>query len=782
LKNLPLQVRGARENNLQNLDIDLPRGGIIVLTGPSGSGKSSLAIDTLHAEGQRRLIEALGAGRSYRLRRPAVSLITGLPPTVGVLQHATRSSRSTVGTLTETGPLLRTLAAHDGVCHCPVCDKPLPALPAEHITARLAALPQGTRLTLLAPVRQRDLAPARILDEIHLQGFARVRIDGELCRLDEAPALTGDTRPTIEVVIDRIKVTPDKRARIFEAVQTALAAGDGRLMALTTPDAPLLQMADHPYCFDHDCTLPRLTPRRLSAGSAEGTCETCSGSGCDTCDSTGLSDTALGVRLGGRPLRDWLVSPLSDVQAWLTALETQAGAAALRAELSRRLDVLLGLKLGHLPLSRRAPALSTGEHGRARLAGQTGHALSGVMFVIDEPSAGLHPAELPALSVYLRSLRDAGNTVLVVDHHPAILAAADHHLRFGPGAGPAGGRLLYSGPPEPVKADAMPTTTGKTPSRSVIKLVGARGKNLRGLTFVAPKGKWTAVSGVSGSGKTALISETLAPAVAQHLGQKGSPLPFDKLTGVSKLRRLLQLDRAPLGRSWRSCTATAVGVWTSVRNLLSSTRASKIRGFGPERFSFNRAGGRCEACLGAGRRRLDLDYLPDAVVTCEVCEGRRFDGATLSVEYRGASVHDILQMSINEARQHFANQPRILRTLTALSDVGLGYLPLGQTADTFSGGEAQRVRLAGELARSGPSTALGDTLVVLDEPAAALHPDDVGPIRDALRRLVSRGATLVTVASAPALLRAADHLVILGPGAGPDGGDIVEQGAPTQAG
>ncbi|MFT4977673.1 MAG: excinuclease ABC subunit A, partial [Myxococcota bacterium] len=363
---------------------------------------------------------------------------------------------------------------------------------------------------------------------------------------------------------------------------------------------------------------------------------------------------------------------------------------------------------------------------------------------------------------------------------PAVLAAADHHLRFGPGAGPQGGRLLHSGAPEPARAAPMPTATAGPPTtRPQLVLTGARGRNLKDVTFRAPRGRWTAICGVSGSGKTALITDTLAPAVGAVLGLKAAPLPFDTLKGTAGLLRLLQLDRAPVGRSWRSCTATAVGAWTSIRNLLSSTRASRIRGFGAERFSFNRKGGRCEACHGAGRRKLDLDYLPDATVICEICEGRRFDSATLSVEYRGASVHDILEMSVSDARRHFANQPRILRILTALSDVGLGYLPLGQTADTFSGGEAQRVRLAGELARTGPGDSLAGTLVVLDEPASALHPDDVGPISDSLRRLVSRGATLVTVASTPALLQEADHLVILGPGAGPEGGRIVSEGPPV---
>lgn len=769
-----IQVRGARQNNLQNLDINLPRGTIIVLTGPSGSGKSSLAVDTLHAEGQRRLVEALGAGRSHSLRRPDVSLITGLPPTVGVLQHAHRSQRSTLGTLTEAGPLLRTLTAHDGVCHCPRCDKPLPALPAERIAAALGALDEGTRLTLLAPVSSDN--PARLLDEIHLQGFARVRIDGAMHRLDEAPALSGPDH-TIEIVVDRIKVSAAKRARLFEGVQTALAAGAGRLIALSGGDEPL-RYADHPHCFDDDLSLPALTPRQLSVGSPEGACPDCEGAGCATCHDTGLGPLPRRARLGGKPLQQWLTAPIADVAGWLTELETQPGAAPLRAELARRLDVLLSLGLGHLPLCRRAPDLSTGEHGRARLAGQTGHELSGVLFVIDEPSAGLHPAEIPALTAHLRALKEAGNTVLVVDHHPAVLAAADHHLQFGPGAGPQGGQLLHSGPPLPVKAEPMPSAAGGPPSGRAITLSGARGKNLRGADLHAPLGQWTAVCGVSGSGKTALVTETFAPALAAAIGQKGAPLPHDALQGADKVARLITLDRAPIGRSWRSCTATAVGVWTSIRNLLSSTRAARIRGFGPERFSFNRAGGRCEACQGAGHRKLSLDYLPDAVVLCEICEGRRFDGATLSVEYGGATVHDILQMSVTAARKHFANQPRILRMLTALSDVGLGYLPLGQTADTFSGGEAQRVRLAGELARTGPAADLSATVMVLDEPAAALHPDDVAPIRDSLRRLVSRGATLVTVATTPALLRAADHLVVMGPGAGPEGGTVTAQGRP----
>lgn len=772
-----IQIRGARENNLTGVNVDLPRGALIALTGPSGSGKSSLAIDTLHAEGQRRLVEALGAGRSYRLRRPDADLITGLPPTIGVLQHATRSRRSTLGSLTEVAPLLRTLAAHTGIAHCPHCDAPLLVRSPEQITAALCQRSAGSRLTILAPIRYSS-GPGRLLDEIHQQGFARIRINGILHRLDDTPALRPDAHPTIEVVVDRIKVQPEKRARIFEAIQAALAAGDGRVMIQTLPDEPLLQFAAHPYCFTHDLSLPTLTPQRLSPNVPEGCCEECDGLGCDSCHGTGLSDTAQRLRLAGRTLLDWLTTEARSIAAWLTELPVQPGAAPLREELRRRIDLLLQLGLGHLPLGRKATDLSTGEHCRARLIGQTGHELSGVLFIIDEPSTGLHPADLPKVVAYLRHLRDAGNTVLVVDHHPAVLAAAGHHVRLGPGAGPAGGTLLHSGLPQLGMPSPLPRCQPGPAAEPAIVLSGAQGRNLKHVTLCVPRGAWTAVCGVSGSGKSALVSDTLAPAIRQHLRQKASPLPFEAISGLDGIKRLLLLDRAPMGRTWRSCTATALGVWSNIRTLLSTTRTARIRGFGPERFSFNRTGGRCEACQGAGRQRLSLDYLPDAVVRCAVCEGRRFDEATLSVQYKGASVHDILQMRVSEARQLFVNQPRILRILTALSDVGLGYLALGQTADTFSGGEAQRIRLASELARTGARSPLSDTVIVLDEPAAALHADDVIPVRDALRRLVSRGATLVTVATAPALLHAADHLVVMGPAAGPDGGTVVEQGRP----
>ncbi|MEL6345143.1 MAG: hypothetical protein AAFV53_18695 [Myxococcota bacterium] len=778
MKETTLKVRGARQNNLRNIDLDLHRDQLIVFTGPSGSGKTSLAIDTLHSEGQRRLIEALGAGRRFDLSRPDVDVITGLPPTIGVLQHAQVQSRSTVGSLTETGPLLRSLSAHHGIVHCAICDRPLPALPAERIAATLADLAEGSRLTFLAPVRrQQDGDLHRLLQEIHAQGFARVRIDGEMYHLEDAPQVNPDHPHDLEVVVDRVKVSPDRTARIFEAVQTSLAAGDGRLIVLCATSrgavADPLQFADHPYCFVDDVRWPRPTPRALSANAPEGACEHCGGRGCAVCAHTGLGPLARQVRLGEHSLQHLLTAPLSATRETLSSLPPVHGAEALQAELDRRLKTLIDLGLGHLPLSRRAPELSSGERSRTRLAGQTGHQLSGVLFVLDEPTAGLHEQDLPGVISYIKQLREGGNTVLVIDHHPLVVHNADVEVRFGPGAGPNGGLIIHNGPPQPTQQPSIPNITPRRFSGG-LRLEGASGRNLDAISVRFPNGKWTAVFGVSGSGKSTLISATLAPAVAVALGQKGEPLPYRRLTGTKGVQRLLHLDRGPVSRSARSSTATAVGVWTSIRNLLASTRSARIRGFGPQRFSFNRAGGRCEACQGVGHRTLQLDYLPDAVVICEVCEGRRFDAATLSVEYKGASVHDILEMSVDQARTHFANQPRILRMLTALRDVGLGYLPLGQTADTFSGGEAQRLRLASELARARRDS-LADTVVILDEPAAALHPDDAHHIIDSLKRLVSRGATVITVAYQPALLAAADHLIEMGPGAGPDGGTIIGQ-------
>jgi excinuclease ABC subunit A len=744
-----IEIRGAREHNLDSIDLSLPRGALIAVTGPSGSGKSSLALDTVHAEGQRRLIEALGAARLLRLSRPDVDLITGLPPTIGLSQLSLATSRSTVGTLTETSLLLRTIAAHEGLLRCPACGRAMPVHTAEQITAELLGQ-EGARLTLLAPLRRGAVGDlGRLLDELHRQGFARILLNGEQHLIEEAPPVAEDQAHDLDLVIDRIRIEPRHRERLFSSLRTGLSAGQGQVIAMLSTSTRAF--ADHPRCPEDGTTLPAPTPRAIEHP-----------------DQLHLGDASLSA------LESMSARALA---AHLAGLSLSPAGSAVRAELSRRLGILQALSLGHLPLQRSSTELSTGELSRTRLAGCTANELSGVLYVIDEPTAGLHPDDLPPVLDHLRGLVDAGNTALVIDHHPSLLSRADLQVRFGPGAGPSGGRVLHCGPPEAAVAPPLPAPTPATVSGEVIRLTGASGGNLAGVDAVFPRQKWTVICGVSGSGKSTLLSRTLAPAIQASLGLQAEPLPFTGLTGLSGIRRLLLLERTPPGRQRRSITATAAGLWTPIRGLLASTRSARIRGFSADRFSFNRPGGRCEACQGMGRQPIELDYLPGADVVCEVCEGRRFDRATLSVEFKGATVHDILEMSVDDARRHFASQPRILRILTALSEVGLGYLPLGQTADTLSGGEGQRIRLAAELSRA-VGQGLEDMVAVLDEPAAALHPTDAGHITAALRRLVSRGATLITVAYQPGLLAAADHLIVMGPGAGPAGGRILSAGPP----
>lgn len=744
-----IEIRGAREHNLDAVDLSLPRGRLIAVTGPSGSGKSSLALDTLHAEGQRRLVEALGATRALRLSRPDVDLITGLPPSIGLSQLSRATARSTVGTLTETRRLLNTLAAHEGLLHCPACRRPLPVHTTEQITTALLQH-DGARLTLLAPLRRGAVeAVGRLLDELHRQGFARVQLNGEQHLIEETPEVKPGTPHDLDLVIDRIRIGARHQERLFSSLRTALSAGQGQVIAELGKQR--LSFADHPRCPDDGSTLPAPTPRNITHPER--------------------------LHLGSLSLADLIAMPAAELIDYLTGLTLSEPGEAVRAELCRRLQLLTALGLGHLPISRSTTMLSTGELSRVRLAGCSANELSGILYVIDEPTAGLHPDDLPMVLRHLRAMVDSGNTAVVIDHHPALLTISDLQVQFGPGAGPLGGKVLHCGPPQLAHALPFPVPGPEAPAGHAIRLTGATGGNLVGVDAAFPRGKWTAICGVSGSGKSTLLTGTLVPAIQAALGQTQEPLPHSTLTGLIGIRRLLTLDRTPPGRQRRSVTATAAGLWTPIRALLASTRSARIRGFGPDRFSFNRPGGRCEACQGAGRQRVELDYLPGADVVCEVCEGRRFDRATLLVEFKGATVHDILQMTVDAARLHFSSQPRLLRILTALSEVGLGYLPLGQTANTLSGGEGQRIRLAAELSRAAGGS-LEDVVVILDEPAAALHPSDAEHITTSLLRLVRRGATLITVAYQPSLLSAADHLIVMGPGAGPDGGRILAAGPP----
>jgi excinuclease ABC subunit A len=874
---MDLSVRGAAEHNLRSVDLDLPRERLIVFTGVSGSGKSSLAFDTLHAESQRRFVEALSSYVRAQLgatRKPVYEQITGLTPSIGVSQrgHAQPSPRSTVGTLTEIHDLLRVLYARTARQHCPGCDADVTPTPSDAIVRALAGLPEGTRLVVCARLLRKDgprVALGPFLDELGRQGFARVRIDGDAHALDEVPTLDARVGHDVDVVVDRIKVAPDRRDRVQEAVDTALRVGGGALLAeIDGVDRAFTARA---RCVACDRTFPDLAPRLFSFNAPIGACPTCGGLGqlrtidpdrvvldpsrsladgaveglagapgklvlaalaklgvpgdvpwsrltweqrervlrgdatvgldgvlrtlerkmpehlvdtraCGACEGSRLGEVARAARVEGRRLPDLLAAPLTEVRAFVGGLPDAPVTRPLAEELGRRLDFLLRTGLGYLALGRSADTLSGGELQRLRLAAQAGNALSGVLYVLDEPTAGLHPEDTAALIAVLADLRDAGNTVLVVEHDPAVIAAADLVVDFGPGAGVAGGRVTFRGSPAALLAsdtvtgrwlsgrDGLAPLPPRTPS-GWITVRNARGHNLRAVDVRLPLGVLAGVTGVSGSGKSSLVDDTLARALA---GRKDA-LPHDAIEGREAVRRVLRVDQAPLGRSARSNPATATKIWDAIRQLYARTPEAKLRGFGPDRFSTAQPGGRCEACEGAGVRRVEMHFLPDVEVPCESCDGKRFDEATLACTWKGASVADVLAMPVREARGLFGALPAVAGVLGTLDALGLGYLPLGQPADTLSGGEAQRVKLARELGRPGE---VAGTLYLLDEPSVGLHPADVALLVEALRRLVDNGGSVLCVEHDPALLRACDWIVELGPGAGAAGGAVIAEGTP----
>ncbi len=876
---MDIVIRGASEHNLRSVDLDLPRERLIVFTGPSGSGKSSLAFDTLHAESQRRFVEAMSSwlrAQAGATKKPAYELLTGLTPSIGVSQrgHVVPSPRSTVGTVTDIHDLLRVLWARTGRQHCPGCGDDVTPTTVDAILRHVAATPPGARLVLLAPVaRDRTAGVRDLVEGLGRQGFARVRIDGVTVAIDEAPTVDARAPHDVDVVVDRLKVGPDgfagdKRTRLQDALDTALRVGDGAVLAE-------VDGVDHAWSTRARClkcrrSLPELAPRLFSFNSPVGACPACQGVGvvrtvdparlvrvptaslgdgaldvwtpaqrklvlpalaslgvpldvpwerlswehrtlvldgdgkqlegairsaqrrpsdawtdarpCDACGGSRLGDAARAVRVHGRTLPERLEAPLHALAAWIDTLPSDPVTAAVAEELRRRLSFLLRTGLGYLTLSRTADTLSGGELQRLRLAAQAGNQLSGVLYVLDEPTAGLHPVDTAALVAVLRDLRDAGNTVLVVEHDAQVIQAADLVVDFGPGAGRAGGTVVFRGTPDALLASDAPTgvwLSGREriqprPTRAPkgwLCLRNARGHNLRGLDVRVPLGVLVGVTGPSGSGKSSLIDDTLGRALLD----RRDALPHDGVDGRASIRRVVQVDQAPLGRGARSNPATATRIWDPIRQLLARTPEAKMRGFGPERFSTAVPAGRCEACEGEGARRVEMAFLPDVTVPCEVCDGRRFDEATLAVTWKGANAADVLAMSVREARPLFESLPAVAGVLATLDALGLGYLPLGQASDTLSGGEAQRIKLARELGRPGE---VAGTMYLLDEPSVGLHPQDVARLVDALRELVDAGGSVLCVEHDPALIAACDWVIELGPGAGVEGGAILAEGTP----
>lgn len=811
-----IRIRGARVHNLRGVDLDIPRDAVTVITGVSGSGKSSLAFDTLYAEGQRQYIDSLSAyARQYldQIPRPDVDTIDGLAPTLAIDQKPGSSgARSTVATITEVHDYLRLLFARVGTPHCGECGSSISQQSPEAICDSLLAHPQGSKLVLMAPmVRGRRGAHREVIESIRRAGLIRARVDGETYLLDELPELAPKKNHTIEAVVDRLVLRDGIETRLHESLALALRLGQGLISTLHQPDGGQWEESLHSTamaCVECGSSFAEIEPRTFSFNSPYGACPTCDGLGrtgkgetvrvCETCGGSRLCAEAMRVtiaetaihQLGAMSIgeaRDWVDQTLSDLSG-LKALV----AAPIRTEVVRRLQFLSRVGVDYLTLDRAADSLSGGELQRVRLATSIGSGLVGVCYVLDEPSIGLHPADHQRLIDCIRELQQQGNTLVIVEHDEATMLAADVLVDIGPGAGPLGGQVISRGTPKQVSRDRKSLTGDYLSGRRNVPIRSQRRRpnakswltirnvtthNLKDVTVKFPLGTLIGVSGVSGSGKSSLINDTLQPAVAGKLGLVSTPAgPHGGLTGANQIDKMIPIDQAPIGRSPRSCPATYAGVLDEIRKVFAATRESKTRGFNASRFSFNSAAGRCELCKGHGTERIEMNFLSDLFVTCSRCGGKRFNRQTLQVRFKGASVADILEMSIDEATEFFENVPRAHRLLRSLQDVGLGYLHLGQSSTTLSGGEAQRIKLGTELSR----TSTGRTLYLLDEPTTGLHFADVERLLGVLQRLVDAGNTVLVIEHNVDLLAACDWLIDLGPVGGGEGGRVLAEGTPEQ--
>lgn len=797
-----IALRGARTHNLKSVDLDLPRGQLIVVTGPSGSGKSSLAFDTLAAEGQRRYLESLSS--QFRqavgpLERPPCDLLTGLPPTIAVGQDRNTSSpRHTLGTLTEVLDHLRVLFARAGTLHCPTCGKEVVRHTPGRIVEHLLAQPEGSRWSLLAPVIRNHPVDQALLTDLASQGFLRVRLDGVQHELADLQPPRKKGSHTLEVVVDRLVVKDGVKSRLLDSLETALTVGKGVVLFAFSPrdgEAPRddLRFSTLNRCDTCELDLPELTPRLMSFNSPEGACPACQGLAqeptCTSCSGARLNPVASAVRLAGTTLPELSRLALSELEPRLASLalspNQQQIARGLLSEARARLQFLVSVGLDYLTLLHPADALSSGEASRVRLTAQLGPELSGVLYVLDEPTRGLHPADSLHLVAALRHMVAAGNTVIVVEHDPAVIAAADLVVDLGPGAGLEGGQILAVAPPSELASNPrsvtgpwlagrrIPNPPSRPPPKYWLETFNLSNGNLKSISVRIPINRMTAVTGRSGAGKSTLVMDTLEPALRGLINDRQPP-PF-RLTGANHLDKLVTIDQAPIGRSPRSNPATFTKVFDEIRQLFAATRDAKAKGFTASRFSFNAKGGRCEACEGDGQVKVEMHFLPDVWVTCESCEGRRYNDPTLSVRYKGLDIAEVLASTVAELRPIFQPVSKIARVLDTLDAVGLGYLRLGQPAQTLSGGESQRLKLARELAR--PET--GQTLYLLDEPSAGLHYVDLERLIDVLWRLVDRGNTVVLVDHRMPLVAAADWAIELGPGGGERGGHLLFEGTPA---
>ncbi len=917
-------IKGARENNLKNIDVAIPRDKLVVLTGLSGSGKSSLAFDTIYAEGQRRYVESLSSyARMFlgQMDKPDVDYIDGLSPAISIDQKTTsKNPRSTVGTVTEIYDYLRLLWARVGVPHCPKCGKEIRQQTIDQIIDQIMALPEGTRIQIMAPVvRGRKGEHTKVLEDARRSGYVRARVDGQLYELDEDIKLTKNLKHQIDIVVDRLIVRPDIVTRLTDSVETASNLAGGLVTVNLLREERDLSFSQNYACEDCGVSIEELAPRLFSFNSPFGACPTCTGLGmqlkvdpalvipdesksildgavvatgwnsirsdgisrmyfdalskkynfslrtpyaqlsdevkdiilygtrgekltleydqprgkgvlhqafegiannlerryvetqsdaskkeiesfmtacpCPACRGKRLRPEALAVTVGGLSIHDATAMPVDDEIAFFEGLNLignqQMIAAQILKEISSRLRFLQSVGLSYLTLSRSSGTLSGGESQRIRLATQIGSSLMGVLYILDEPSIGLHQRDNDKLLDTLRRLRDLGNTLIVVEHDEDTMRSADWLIDIGPGAGALGGQVVSAGTPEQVMADPNSLTgqylSGKkhieVPERrragngKWLTVRGARENNLKNIDVSVPLGTLTCVTGVSGSGKSSLVNEIIFKRLGADLNRmKAHPGRHDAVEGEEYLDKVISIDQSPIGRTPRSNPATYTNLFNDIRDLFASLPEAKARGYGPGRFSFNTKGGRCEACCGDGVLKIEMHFLADVYVPCEVCRGKRYNRETLEVRYKGKSISDVLDMTVDEALPFFSALPKIAARLQTLQDVGLGYVKLGQSSTTLSGGEAQRVKLATELSKR----STGRTIYILDEPTTGLHADDVKKLLAVLQRLVDGGNTVLVIEHNLDVIKCADYLIDLGPEGGVGGGTVVAAGTPEQ--
>ena len=880
-----IEIRGAHANNLKNVDVDIPRGKFTVMTGVSGSGKSSLAFDTIYAEGQRRYMNTLSPYAKHFmgiLEKPSVESINGLSPVIAIEQKTTGGNpRSTVGTITEIYDFLRLLFARASVAYSPLTGKEMVRYTDAQIVELIMSGYHGRKCLLLAPlVRGRKGHYRELFDQLRRKGFTGVRIDGELKELSEVDALDRYKSHFIELVVDKLKPGDGDDRRVRSSVGTALSAGKGSLAVMDMETGTLRHFSKHLVDPDSGISLQEPAPHSFSFNSPEGYCPHCKGLGtvvdvnidsiipdrdvsiadggivplgrmrdgkkfeilrsmsrkhgfslyepiaalpdeavtlviygsdeffrvgegalsemanwpgvvgdiedkvvCPVCHGTRLNENARCFRIDGKDISQVSAMEISELAVWIDSLpsrlDTRQNAIArdIIRELHDRVHFLLDVGLDYLSLDRPSATLSGGEGQRIRLATQIGSRLVNVIYILDEPSIGLHQRDNLKLIASLKKLRDEHNTVIVVEHDEETIKSADWIVDVGPGAGGNGGEICYSGPPRPVVNPNVTPSERAAGNGKTLVLRGACGNNLKNIDVTFPLGMLIGISGVSGSGKSTLINETLMPILKGKLYRfKGKPLGYSSIEGVENVDKVIEIDQSPIGRSPRSNPATFTGVFTDIRALFEDTPDAKVRGFKAGRFSFNVAGGRCEECKGAGIKVIEMNFLPSVNVVCDQCRGRRYNEATLAVKYRGKNISEVLDMPISEAYEFFSSHPKIAPKLKALVDVGLGYVRLGQSSVTLSGGESQRMKLAAELFRR----ATGNTLYMLDEPTTGLHFEDIKVLMGVLRRLVDQGNTVIVIEHNLDVLKCTDHIIDMGPGGGKSGGRIIACGTPEQ--